>query len=224
MSSPTTNAPDAISLAVSGKGTVLSIQTSLTAVVAGTVATAGTAVTGTGTAFTAAMVGLQIVIAGVAYTIAGWTSATAITLASSAGTQSGASYSISVPTFTKVAELKTLDFSGSKNDTEDVTNFDSAGRAKEFVVTLLESGDIKIAGNYITSDVGQAAFRAAFQSGAKVSFQMVLPLQAGQTTQGETWSFIGAVTELDNSVSYDKVLAFSSTVKISGLISVVSGS
>lgn len=219
----TTNAPDNVSLAVSGKGTKFSIQTGIAA---GTVSTSGTGVTGvTGTPFVTgtAWDGLPITIAGVQYTIASVTSSTALVLTTSAGTQTAVAFSGPV-TYTAVAELKTLDFSGSKNDVEDVTNFDSAGRAHEFEVTLLDSGEIKIAGNYITSDVGQAAFRAAFQSGVKLSFQMILPLQAGQTVAGETWIFIGAVTELDNTISYDKVLQFSSTVKISGLINVTPGS
>jgi predicted secreted protein len=143
----------------------------------------------------------------------------------------GTQFSIQVsgtttPVYAKVAELKTLDFSGSKNDTEDVTNFDSAGRAKEFVVTLLDMGEIKIAGNYIVTDTGQTAFRAAFNSGAKLSFEIQLPINvpAGQTTTGDLWVFIGAVTELDNTLSYDKAIQFSATVKVSGLITVTPGS
>jgi len=164
MSGTATTAPDLQSLAVSGKGTIFSIQT---AVVAG-----------------------------------------------------------SPPTFTytQVAEIKTLDFSGSKNDLEDVTNLDSLNRFKQYVATLADAGDCSISGNYITSDTGQTAFKAAFNSAAVLSFKIVLPLQAGQTTQGEAWTFLGIVSELDNTVQYDKVLQFTSKVKVTGPITVTPGS
>jgi hypothetical protein len=97
-----------------------------------------------------------------------------------------------------VAELKTLDFSGSKNDSEDVTNFDSASRFKEYKVTLADAGDCSISGNYIGGDTGQQAFRAAFVSGAILSFEITLPFQNGQTTTGETWVFSAFVQELNN--------------------------
>lgn len=131
--------------------------------------------------------------------------------------------SIATPTYTAVAELKTLAFSGSKNDTEDTTNFDSLGRAKEFAVTLLEAGEISIAGNYVAADAGQASFKAAFASGAVLPFKIVLPVAPGQVTSGDVMTFIGAVIEDNIDISYDKTLTFAAKVKISGLITYVSG-
>jgi predicted secreted protein len=226
MSAPVTNAPDGVSLAVIGKNTILSIQSG-SSTLSGTVNTSGSNVTGeTGSAFTAAMVGQPITINGVVYTVETFTSGTAITVSPAPGTQTAVNFTATLLTYTKVAELKTLDFSGSKNDTEDVTNFDSAGRAKEFVVTLLDMGEIKISGNYIVTDAGQTAFRAAFLSGLKLSFEIQLPINtnAGQTTSGDVWTFLGAVTELDNTFAYDKAITFSATVKVSGLIDVTPGS
>lgn len=161
MSGSGTTAPDVRSLAVAGKGTVFSIQTSA---------------------------------AGVTPIV-----------------------------YSPVAEIKTLDNTGSKNDLEEVTNFDSEGRFKEYIVTLADAGDLSIAGNYITSDAGQAAFRAAFNAGTVLSYTIVLPLQSGQSTSGEKWTFNGIVSELDNNVSYDKALTFSAKVKITGPITVTPG-
>jgi predicted secreted protein len=126
-------------------------------------------------------------------------------------------------TYTGVAELKQLNFSGSKNDFVDVTNFDSASRFKEKIVTLADAGDVAIAGNYVSGDTGQAALRAAFVSGATLSFKIVLPLQSGQTTTGETWIFLAFVSELDNSVQYDKALEFSGKLTLTGPITVTPG-
>ena len=64
----------------------------------GTVNTSGTAVTRTsGTAFDASWVGDYITIAGVAYQIAAYGSGSSITLGSSAGTQTGAAFTVMVP-------------------------------------------------------------------------------------------------------------------------------
>jgi Chaperone of endosialidase len=62
---------------------------------AGTVNTSGNAVTyGTGTAFNTAWAGSVIIIAGIPYTISTVNSGTSITLATSAGIQTGASYAV----------------------------------------------------------------------------------------------------------------------------------
>jgi predicted secreted protein len=220
----TTTAPDLTSLAVSGTGTVISLQTSKAA---GTVTTSGTAVTGvTGTPFVTgtSWVGLPITINAVQYLIASVTSATALVLTTSAGTQASPVAFSGPVIYTRVAELKSVDFSGSKNDLEDVTNFDSAGRFKQYIATLADAGDCSINGNYIASDVGQSAFRGAFSSAAVLSYEIVLPLQAGQTVVGETWVFLGILSELDNHVQYDKVLGFSAKVKVTGPITVILGS
>lgn len=127
------------------------------------------------------------------------------------------------PTYTPVAELKTFSFSGTKNDTEDVTNSDSAGRAREFLVTLLDSGEVSISGNYVAADAGQTAFRAAFNTGVILPFKMVLPLAPAQTTTGDTITFNGLVTENDLDIQFDKAITFSAKVKISGVITVTTG-
>jgi len=221
-----TTAPDLKTLAVAGKGTVFSIQTAASPVT-GIVSTAGTAVTWTsGAVFVtgSSWVGQSITINGVVYTIASVTDNHDLVLTTSAGTQTGVTYTVTPVTYTPVAELKTLDFSGSKNDIEDVSNFDSGSRFKEYISTMADAGDVSISGNYIAGDTGQGAFRGAFNSGAVLSFQILLPLQAGQTTTGEKWVFYGIVQELDNAIQFDKAITFSAKVKITGPINVTPGS
>ena len=220
----TTNAPDLLSLAVAGKGTIFSIQTGNAA---GSVTTATDVVTGvTGTPFVTdgSWDGETITIAGTPFIIDTVTSATSLTTTTPVGTNATAVAFTGPVTYTQVAEVKTLNFSGSKNDLEDVTSFDSEGRFKQYVATLADSGDCSINGNYITSDEGQGAFRAAFNDAPTLSFKIVLPLQAGQTVQGEQWVFNGIVSELDNGVQYDKIISFQSKVKCTGPITVIAGS
>jgi predicted secreted protein len=127
------------------------------------------------------------------------------------------------PTFTPVSELKTFAFSGAKNDTEDITNSDSLGRAREFLVTLLDSGEISITGNYVGGDAGQVAFRAAFNSGSILPFKMQLPTAPGQTTTGDLFTFSGLVVESNPDTQFDKAITFSAKVKISGMITITPG-
>jgi len=149
-------------------------------------------------------------------------------LVSKAFTGKGTVFSIGTagvtPTYTGVSELKTFSFSGTKNDTEDVTNSDSAGRAREFLVTLLDSGEISVSGNYVASDAGQIAFRAAFNSGVILPFKIQLPLAPGQTTLGDLFTFLGLVTENALDLQFDKATSFAGKVKISGLITYTEGS
>lgn len=130
------------------------------------------------------------------------------------------------PVYTPVAELKTFSFSGTKNDSEDITNSDSAGRYKEWLVTLADSGEISIAGNYVPADAGQIAFDSAFDSGLRYPFKIQLPINpnAGQTTVGDTISFLGFVTENDLDIDYSKAITFQSKIKITGPRTFTTGS
>jgi predicted secreted protein len=130
----------------------------------------------------------------------------------------------STPTYTAVAELKTFAFTGTKNDTEDVTNSDSAGRYREYLVTLADAGEISISGNYVASDTGQIAFSAAFESAARRPFKIQLPLAPGQTTLGDTITFLGYVIGDDLDIQYDKAVTFASKIKITGARTFTTGS
>lgn len=224
----TTVAPDLKTLAVAGQGTRFSIQDGAATVTSFTsvVSTSSTGVTWvSGSVFSAVLVGQTVTINGVNYTVASYTDNHDIVLETSAGTQTSVSFaaSVTIVTYEPVAELKTLDFSGSKNDIEDVSNFDSASRFKEYIVTMADAGDCSISGNYIAGDTGQGLFRGAFTAGTVLSFQIVLPLQSGQTSFGEKWVFNGIVQELDNAISYDKALTFSAKLKVTGPIVVTPG-
>lgn len=147
---------------------------------------------------------------------------------SKAFTGKGTVYSIgtpiTTPVYTAVSELKTYSFSGSKNDTVDVTNSDSAGRTREKIVTLLDPGEISISGNYVAGDAGQIAFRAALNSGLTLPHKIVLPLAPTQTTTGDTFTFLGIVSENNLDLSFDKEVSFSAKVAITGVITYVQGS
>ena len=125
---------------------------------------------------------------------------------------------------TPIVEVKTFQFSGGKNDTEDVSNSDSPGRAKEFIVTLLDSGQLKCGGNYVGGDAGQLALRSAFQSGVLTPFNLTLPKTSTQQTTGDQFAFSAVVEESNVDVQYDKAITWSGSLKISGVITFTAGS
>lgn len=217
--------PDLISKAISGKGTVFSIGTPASTVVITANLTSGSAVLASPSSTAGILVGMSVTGTGVP-ALSTVISLSPITLSANA-TATGTAVTLtftSAITYTSVSELKTFSFSGTKNDTVDVTNSDSAGRAHEFIVTLLDSGTIAIAGNYVGNDAGQMAVRAAFNAGTVLPYKIVLPMTASQVTNGDTLSFLALVEENDLDVQFDKEISFSIKCKISGVITYAAGS
>ena len=64
---------------------------------------------------------------------------------------------------TALAELTNITGPSMKVDTIDVTNFGSPNSFREFIVGLIDGGEVGIEGNFITSDtLGQVAFSTDF--------------------------------------------------------------
>lgn len=124
--------------------------------------------------------------------------------------------------FTAVLELKSITQSGRSVATEDVTSMESD--AREFVPTLLDSGQFEITGNRIATDVGQLALETAMTGLVLHNFKLILPKQAGQTTAGDTFTFLALVQSLNSSYAVDKANTFSGTLKVSGKITFTAGS
>ena len=99
--------------------------------------------------------------------------------------------------FTPIFELSGAPISGQKWDIEDTTNFQS-GISKEYLKTLLDSGKMALVGNRVSTDAGQTALRAAFLDNANAyGFQLMYPLEPGQTTTGDTEVFNALVESYD---------------------------
>jgi predicted secreted protein len=127
------------------------------------------------------------------------------------------------PTYSVLGEITSIEPSGQQMGTVEVTNMDSA--AKEYLSTIIDSGEFKVTYNRVSSDAGQTAVKTAFASGDLKSFQVTLPKASGQTVSGDTFTFDAIVTDYNlSSMAVDKALQVSVTLKISGLITEVAGS
>jgi hypothetical protein len=131
----------------------------------------------------------------------------------------------SAPTWLLVGEGLTSD-PAPKMETEDATSFDSLGR--EFIATIPDGGDLKFSCNRVTTDLGQAAMVAHGPMGASAGvlmpFEIVAPLATGQTTTGDTWSFMGIVTEFNPSFKPDKKTTITGNVRTSNGMTFAEGS
>jgi len=131
----------------------------------------------------------------------------------------GSVFSISTDgtTFTPVNQLKTVSFTGTKLDTEDITSMSSPNSFREFAPTLLDSGQVSISGVFDPHDTGQTSFAAAFNAITLLTCKLVFPVMVGDST-GFTREFSGYVTEYTLSDAFDKSANLSATIKITGQI------
>jgi len=127
------------------------------------------------------------------------------------------------PTFTLVGEVKSSGVSGAQWGTTDVSNFES-GADQEFITTIRNNGNVKLDGNRVSSDAGQVLVEAAFSTGGVVPWKLVLPLTAAQTTTGDTYTFNALVESREFTVDTTKEINYSVSLKISGPVTLVTGS
>jgi hypothetical protein len=131
----------------------------------------------------------------------------------------GSVFSISTngTTYTPVAQIKTISFSGGKLDTEDITNMDSPGDFREYAPTLLDAGQAAISGVFNPADPGQLMLAATFLGPTLVTCKLQYPVMAGFTT-GFLRTFTGWVTESNLDAQFDKSSTLSATIKVTGPI------
>jgi predicted secreted protein len=80
-------------------------------------------------------------------------------------------------TFTEILEVGDIDGPSPEWDEVEVTTHSSAvaGRYKEFLTTLIDSGEVSFPINYVPSDATHIALRTVFLAGTKRNWQIVLP-------------------------------------------------
>lgn len=139
--------------------------------------------------------------------------------------QSGAGSVLAIGTTSPltIGEIRSIDFSGEQWSTVDVTNFGSGTNA-EWISTIKQNGTVKLTGSRVSTDPGQAACEAAFQSGALAAFTLTLPKNASQTTTGDVITFSALVESRDFNVDITKEISWSVSLKISGAVNLAEGS
>lgn len=137
--------------------------------------------------------------------------------------QAGRGSTLSIgATPTPIGEIKTATLTGSQWGTADVTNFES-GISQEFITTIRNEGEFSVAGNRVSSDAGQVAVEAAYQSGAISAFVLQLVKTATQVTTGDKYTFNALVLSRDFDVDVSKEISWSVKLKVSGPVTLTEG-
>ena len=126
----------------------------------------------------------------------------------SAFTSAGVATSV---TYTQIKELKDLKPSGSSVKKIDKTNLDST--AMEYVAGLVDNGDVSGTLQYVVTDPGMIAARAAYVARETHNFKLVTP-------DAKTFTFSGFFLKFPTmpEVGVDVLLQGTMSVQISGAV------
>jgi hypothetical protein len=126
------------------------------------------------------------------------------------GNADGTVSPFSPETFTAITEVQVVDFTGSKTDLADVTHAQSPNARREYIATLIDSGDMNFTANFIPGDLTQVGLTAVRDARATRNWKVVLPASLG------TFSFAGIITSIDHSLDFSKEAKLTVKVKITG--------
>jgi len=114
-----------------------------------------------------------------------------------------------------VAEIINIDGPDGKAEFDDATNMDSTGNFKEWIPTLLDSGELSFTGNFVgASNVSQAQLISDFNNFTLSSWTVLFPGGKGQI------DFDAYVGQFSLKVPHDKKVDFSSKLKITGPVTI----
>ena len=116
-----------------------------------------------------------------------------------------------------LAQVKSITGPGMSRGTSDTTALDTAGGYKTFIGAFRDAGTISAAMNFTRDTYEQ--MKEDFESDTAQNYEIVLP--DDETT---TLEFEGLVTELPLSIPTDDVITADVTIKISGSVTLDSGS
>lgn len=116
--------------------------------------------------------------------------------------------------YTNVAQLKKINFSGLKADFDEITNLDSPTIFKEYMKTVVDGDTVTFDGVWNPADpTTQALLTNIGTAGLASLFFWRITL-----TNGSTLTFQGYVSDFKFGAEYNKAMTFSGSIKIVGNI------
>jgi len=106
-----------------------------------------------------------------------------------------------------LAQLTSISGPGLSGDTIDMSNHQSAARARHFLAGMIDGGEVSVEGNLTASYVG-------YLTGGQRQPCVILLATADPQIH---WTFYGLVTAFSSDAPYEGKASFSATVKVSGL-------
>lgn len=116
-----------------------------------------------------------------------------------------------------IAEINSISGPSMSRDTIDVTSLDSTGGYREFIGGFRDAGTLQLTMNFsrTTFDL----MKTDFESDTSQNYEIVLP-----DAENTTLEFVGLVTELPLEITADDKITSSVSLKITGQVTVNSGS
>ena len=131
----------------------------------------------------------------------------------------------STGTVTPIGQLKSVSFSGAKSDFDDITNLGSPSNFREFVPTILDSGNVSFHGVWAQDDPGQMLMATSFAAQTLLYFTLQFALTGTEVTKGLSVTFSAYVSDLPlPDMNFDKASVFTGQLKITGPVTVTAGS
>ena len=118
--------------------------------------------------------------------------------------------------FTAIAELKDLSGPNKALATQEATTHASPGKAREFISTLVDNGEVSATLNFLITNATHdwlTGLMGDLDDGTRRNFQLQFP-DAGTTTA----AFSAFVTQFNPSAPVDGILEAEITLKLTGLI------
>jgi hypothetical protein len=118
--------------------------------------------------------------------------------------------------FTTISEVRDISGPSLSADSADVTTHDSAGDFEESVPTILRTGEVTFAINFIPSNATHSAgtgLLADYSAKTQRHWQLVIPHSGGTVT----WSFTGFVSNFNPSFNLADQVGADVGIKVSGL-------
>ena len=116
-----------------------------------------------------------------------------------------------------ISEINTITGPSMTRDTIDVTTLGSTDGYREFIAGFRDGGTVVLSMNFTRTQY--ATMKDDFESDTLVNYEVVLP-----DTATTTLEFEGLVTELPLVISPDDKITLDVTIKISGTVTLNSGS
>jgi predicted secreted protein len=118
-------------------------------------------------------------------------------------------------TFTAIAEINSISGPDKSRGSIDVTNLDSTGGYREFIMSFRDGGQVSLNMNF--SRDGYDSMNDDFETDTSVNYQVVMP-----DTGATTFEFAGYVMDLGMAIPFDDKVTATVTVKVTGQITMSS--
>lgn len=116
-----------------------------------------------------------------------------------------------------IAEINSISGPSMTRDTIDVTSLDSTGGYREFITGFRDGGTVQLTMNFTRATYD--TMKTDFESDDLQDYEIMLP-----DNENTSFEFSGLVTEIPLEIAADDKVTATVTIKISGEVTVESGS